>query len=91
MKYRMFSCKNVTQMLSESLDRKLPFYQRIGMRVHLIMCKLCSRYKEQLLFLRKTAHLFSDSSENEKISFHLSSEAGKRIKESMVRFLEKHE
>jgi hypothetical protein len=91
MRHRMFSCKNVTQMLSESLDRKLPFYQRIGMRIHLVMCKFCSRYQEQLFFLRKTAHLISESSEKSNISIQLSSEVGKRIKESMVRFMEKHE
>jgi hypothetical protein len=87
----MFNCKKVTQLLSESLDRNLPLYQRMGMRIHLMMCKFCSRYKEQLLFLRKTARLYSESSEDSDLSIQLSSEVGKRIKESMVRFLEKHE
>ena len=87
----MFNCKKVTQLLSESLDRNLPLYQRMGMRIHLMMCKFCSRYKEQLLFLRKTARLYSESSEDSDLSIQLSSEVGKRIKESMVRFLKKHE
>jgi hypothetical protein len=87
----MFNCKRVTQLLSESLDRKLPLYQRMGMRIHLMMCKLCSRYREQLLFLRKTAHLYSERNEDLDLSIQLSSEVGKRIKKSMVRFLEKHE
>ena len=55
------------------------------------MCKFCTRYKEQLLFLRKTAHLYSESSEDSDTSVKLSSDVGMRIKESMVRFLEKHE
>lgn len=87
----MFNYKKVTQLVSESFDRKLSFYQRLGMRIHLMMCKFCSRYQEQLLFLRKTARLFSESSEAPDLSIQLSSEVGKRIKESMVRFLEKHE
>jgi hypothetical protein len=91
MKPWMFNCKKVTQLLSESLDRNLPLYQRMGMRIHLMMCKFCSRYKEQLLFLRKTARLYSESSEDSDLSIQLSSEVGQRIKESMVRFLEKHE
>jgi len=91
MKHWMFNCKKVTQLLSESLDRNLSLYQRMGMRIHLIMCKFCSRYKEQLLFLRKTARLYSESSEDSNLSIQLSPEVGKRIKESMVRFLEKHE
>ena len=91
MKHWMFNCKKVTQLLSEALDRNLPLYQRMGMRIHLMMCKFCSRYKEQLLFLRKTARLYSENSEDSDLSIQLSSEVGKRIKESMVRFLEKHE
>jgi hypothetical protein len=91
MKHWMFNCKKVTHLVSESLDRKLPLYQRMGMRIHLMMCKFCSRYQEQLLFLRKTTQLYSESSEDPDISIKLSSEVGKRIKDSMVRFMEKNE
>lgn len=87
----MFNCKKVTYLVSESLDRKLVLHQRMGMRIHLMMCKFCSRYKDQLLFLRKTARLYSESSEEPDPSIQLSSDVGKRIKESMIRFLEKHE
>ncbi len=86
----MFNCKKMTYLVSESLDRKLSLHQRMGMRIHLMMCKFCSRYQEQLLFLCKTARLYSESIENSDLSIQLSSEVGKRIKESMVRFLEKH-
>ena len=48
----MFSCKDVSQLLSESMDRSLPFYQRVLMRMHLLMCKYCSRLKEQFEALR---------------------------------------
>ena len=78
-------------MVSESLDRQLPMYQRIGVRIHFMMCKFCARYQEQLLFLRKTAHLYSESIEDSDILIRLSPNVGKRIKESMVRFLENHE
>ncbi|MBW2491302.1 MAG: hypothetical protein JRE65_09155 [Deltaproteobacteria bacterium] len=91
MKHWMFNCKKVTYLVSESLDHKLPLYQRMGMRIHLMMCKFCSRYKEQLFFLRKTARLLSESGEDSAPSIQLSSEAGKRIKESMARFLQKHQ
>ena len=87
----MFNCKKVTRLVSESLDRKLSLDQRMGMRIHLMMCKFCSRYQEQLFFLRKTARLYSESSEDSGLSIQLPSDVGKRIKESMARFLEKHE
>ena len=48
----MFSCKDVSQLISESMDRSLPFYQRVLMRLHLLMCKYCSRCKEHFEALR---------------------------------------
>jgi hypothetical protein len=52
MRHWIFSCKKITGMISESMDRKLPFYQRMGIRFHLMMCALCRRYEQQLLFIR---------------------------------------
>lgn len=91
MNHWMFNCEKVTHLVSESLDHKLPLYRQLGMRIHLLMCKFCSRYQKQLLFLRKTARLYSERSEDLDSSIKLSSEVGKRIKESMIRFLEQHE
>ncbi len=48
----MFSCKDVSQLLSESMDRGLPFYQRLLMRMHLLMCKYCARCREQFEVIR---------------------------------------
>ncbi len=39
-------------MISKSMDRKLTLYQRMGIRFHLMMCALCRRYQQQLLFIR---------------------------------------
>ena len=47
----MLNCKEVTQLASESLDRKLTLKERIGLRFHLMMCKLCTRYVRQLKFM----------------------------------------
>ena len=48
----MFSCKDVSQLVSESLDRALPFYQRVLVWMHLLMCKYCSRCREQFETIR---------------------------------------
>ena len=39
-------------MISKSMDQKLPLSQRMGIRFHLMMCALCRRYQQQLLFIR---------------------------------------
>ena len=48
----MRSCKEISILISESLDRQLPLHQRIAIRIHLLMCTFCSRYRQQVLFLR---------------------------------------
>ena len=83
MNHWMFNCKAVTRIISESMDRKLPFYQRMGIRVHLLMCKLCSRYRRQLFFLRKTIRLQASSSEDIESAIVLPSGARERIKRSI--------
>src|SRR4030067_30317 len=50
----MLSCKAVTQLISESMDRSLPLGKRIGVRIHLLMCLFCARYERQLLLIRET-------------------------------------
>jgi hypothetical protein len=79
----IFNCKAVTRMVSESMDRKLPFYQRIGIRMHLLMCRLCSRYRRQLSFLRETIRLQAASSEDIESAIVLPPGARERIKRSI--------
>jgi hypothetical protein len=50
----MLSCKDVTQLISESMDHSLPLGKRIGVRLHLLMCRFCERYERQLLLIRET-------------------------------------
>lgn len=48
----MLSCREVSRLLSDQLDRKLRLTERIRLRIHLAMCKACSRVEGQLSFLR---------------------------------------
>ena len=51
----MLNCREVTQLASESLDRKLALKERIGLHFHLMMCKLCTRYVRQLKFMHQAS------------------------------------
>jgi len=46
------TCQDITRLVSESMDRTLPFTQRLKIRMHLIMCKYCARFEKQVRFLR---------------------------------------
>lgn len=77
----MFSCKDATKLLSESMDRKLPLGKRIGVRLHLIFCKWCARYERQLLLIRETVGRLAATMEAPGET--LSEEARQRIRESI--------
>lgn len=49
-------CQEATYQISESLDHATSFFQRFRLRLHLLICKLCSRYRDQVVFLHNTLH-----------------------------------
>ncbi len=49
----MLSCKEVSKLVSDSLEERLPFPKRVGVRIHLMMCTMCRAYQKQLIFLRQ--------------------------------------
>lgn len=49
----MLSCRDVSNLLSDRLDRKLGFMERVRLRMHLALCAGCSRVERQLGFLRE--------------------------------------
>ena len=50
------NCREATRLQSEALDHPLGLGQRIGLRIHLFLCKWCRRYGKQIGFLRSAAH-----------------------------------
>ena len=49
----MLTCKEVTRLASEKLDRPLSLRERIEFRMHLMMCVACTRFDTQMQFMRK--------------------------------------
>jgi len=49
----MPSCRSVTRIVSDALDRRLPWRRRVVMRWHLLICPKCARFRRQILFLRE--------------------------------------
>jgi predicted anti-sigma-YlaC factor YlaD len=49
----MLSCRQVSDLLSDRLDRDLGPMERLTLRIHLSMCKGCARVEQQFEFLRK--------------------------------------
>jgi len=48
----MIYCRDATRLASKALDTSLTLRERVGLRIHLMMCDGCKRYREQLSHLR---------------------------------------
>ncbi|MEZ0232950.1 MAG: zf-HC2 domain-containing protein [Methylophilaceae bacterium] len=48
----MLSCKQASQLISQSLDRRLNMRERINLRMHLMICDVCRRFTRQLHEIR---------------------------------------
>jgi hypothetical protein len=83
----MPSCKEVSRLVSESMDRDLPLRRRFPMRLHLLMCSLCARFRRQFLFLSDAAQFLGEASEDGELftKARLSPEARARIKQALKR------
>jgi hypothetical protein len=76
----IFNCREVTRRVSESLDRKLPLWQRVGIKIHFLMCKLCPEAKRQMLLIREAMGLLTLESSALDPEVSLSQETRERIK-----------
>ena len=87
MNHWMMNCRKISRMVSDSMDRKLPFYQRWGIRIHLMMCRYCLRYRKQLLFLRKVIQQTTDWDDESGTGTPMPAAARERINASLQRHL----
>jgi putative zinc finger protein len=56
----VLSCKEVTRLVSQGLDRRLTFGERTALRVHFAICSGCRNVNRQLAFLRRAVKALSD-------------------------------
>ena len=76
----MLSCREITALLSKESLTKLSLKEKIELRLHLMMCKLCARYAKQIKFISRVFKMLPEQSEQEE---GLSSEAKLRIKQKL--------
>jgi hypothetical protein len=81
----MKSCREVSRLVSESMDRELSFWERMSLWFHLGMCKLCAEFSTNLQRLRDMARRYAQGIESDAGSFGaaLSDEARQRIKRAL--------
>jgi hypothetical protein len=75
-------CQDASRAQSEALDHPLPPSKKVGLWLHLRICKWCRRYGQQIRFLRTAAHEHHDEL-TEAAPYKLSPEARERIKQKL--------
>jgi len=77
----MYNCKEVSQFVSESLDRKLGFWTRVQLWMHLSMCGLCTRFRKTMIRVDREVRQHTQDVEQESRNPEeaLSPEARERI------------
>jgi hypothetical protein len=76
------SCTEMTHLLSREMDQPLPWFTRLQMRIHFLMCCYCRRYMESLRYLRRIFRS-PESGIDQLSSERLSPEAKERLKETL--------
>lgn len=50
---RLQPCRKIVPLISQSMDRQLKLREWLQMKLHLLICSWCVRYKKQITFLRQ--------------------------------------
>jgi hypothetical protein len=75
----MLNCKQASQLASRFMDEQLPFWKKFSLKMHLFLCRNCSNFSRQLIFLRKASRRSENMSD-----FQLTDEAKRRITTALV-------
>jgi hypothetical protein len=76
------TCRDASRLQSEALDHPLSPARRLGLWLHLLICKWCRRYGKQIHFLHHAAHTHPEAL-TEAVPQKLSLEARERIKQRL--------
>ena len=79
----MFNCKQVSQLVSESLDHKLGLWTRMQLSMHFAMCGLCARLRKSMLRIHEEAKIHAQQIEDDQVAsdLKLSETARQQIKQ----------
>ena len=83
----MLTCKQASQIISQSLDRNLSWQERLTLCLHLFICKYCKRFSQQLTTLRVTLKRMNETVEND-TNITMSLDIKARIAKSMQSTIE---
>ena len=80
----MTTCKEAARLISEQKDHKLGLKDRLGLRMHLVMCRMCTAYQNKLEIISRFARQAGELVLGEQPSaVALSTDARERMKSKL--------
>jgi hypothetical protein len=62
----MLNCREVTHLVLEAEDRRLSWRERLGMRLHMMICEACPRFVRQVSFMRSAVGRWKSYADGDK-------------------------
>lgn len=56
----MWTCKQVAKALAETHYEDLPKWKRLGLKLHVALCFVCSRYHKDVMVMQDCARVLSE-------------------------------
>ena len=56
----MLNCSEVTNLLSDELERPMSLRERMVLKLHLMMCSGCANYRRQMSAIRVAMHQYAE-------------------------------
>jgi predicted anti-sigma-YlaC factor YlaD len=77
----MRKCKQIIELTSQQLQESLPWLTRLEVQMHLLMCKTCQRYKQQLSFIDKALAVMEQRVLSQKLSESAKQKMAKKLQQ----------
>ena len=77
------NCNEASRLVSETRDRELPLRQRMQLRFHLTLCKMCNVYSRQIDMLGEVSRRANMFVLQASLPLALSANAKERIKQKL--------
>jgi len=82
----MLTCKHASELISQSLDRRLTMWERWSLKLHLLICRFCKRFANQLMQLKLAVRQQIMTVENDE-NIKLSKSVRKKIAQAVIKIL----
>jgi hypothetical protein len=79
----MADCREITVLISRAMVRRLPWHKMLSLKIHLVFCKICFRFRNQLISLRTGVEKLSLKQPDGPDAVHLSEASRSRIRKTL--------